>query len=61
MTASLRPDGEDGLVSQQETQIRVEEVLVCPVWCFLTGETPQDAEGFLQCSAGGGLVFRRRS
>lgn len=24
-------------------------------------ETPQDAEGFLQCSAGGGLVFRRRS
>lgn len=37
MTASLRPDGEDGPVSQQETQIRVEEVLVCPVWCFLTG------------------------
>lgn len=37
MTASLSPDGGDSPVSQQETQIRGKEVLVCPVGRFLTG------------------------
>lgn len=37
MTASLSPDGGDGPVSQQETRIRVKEVLVYPVGCMLTG------------------------